>query len=196
MDPLVRYLTDGDLPEDRVEARKLRNRAARFLLHEGKLYKRGFSQPLLRCLHPTEARGALREVHEGICGNHLGSRALSHKILRQGYYWPTMEEDAKHTVQRCDRCQCHSNIQRAPAAPLAPLSAPWPFAQWDMDIMGPFPPVAGGYKFLLVVVDYFTKWIEAEPLAKIIEAKVKDFIWKSIIYRFGLSRVIVTDNGR
>ena len=62
--------------------------------------------------------------------------------------------------------------------------------------MGPFSLATGGCKFLLVAVDYFTKWIEVEPLAKITEAKVKDFVWKSIICRFGLPRVIVTDNDR
>ena len=65
-----------------------------------------------------------------------------------------------------------------------------------MDILGPFPVTSGQRKFLLVAIDYFTKWVEAEPLAKIIEAKVQDFIWKSIICRFGLSRILITDNGQ
>ena len=107
-----------------------------------------------------------------------------------------MEEDAQNLVQRCDRCQRHSNIQRSPAVPLTPLSAPWPFSQWGIDIVGPFPLATGGRKFLLVAIDYFTKWIEAEPLAKITEAKVKDFIWKFIVCRFGLPRTIISDNGK
>ena len=65
-----------------------------------------------------------------------------------------------------------------------------------MDILGPFPMVSGQRKFLLVAIDYFTKWVEAEPLAKITEVKVQDFVWKSIVCRFGLPRTLITDNGR
>ena len=65
-----------------------------------------------------------------------------------------------------------------------------------MDILDPFPLASGQKKFLLVAIDYFTKWVEAESLAKITEAKVTDFVWKAIICRFGLPQVIVTDNNR
>ena len=90
IDPLVVYLKDGVLPPDAKEARKLKNQASRYILYEGKLYKGSYSLPLLKCLQPSEADFALREVHEGVCGNHMGVRSLSHKLLRQGYYWPTM----------------------------------------------------------------------------------------------------------
>ena len=79
---------------------------------------------------------------------------------------------------------------------LSQLSAPWPFAQWGMDLLGPFPPASGQRKFLIVAIDYFTKWVEAEPLARITEANVAKFFWKSIVCRFGLPHTVVTDNGR
>ena len=81
IDPLVAYLKDGDLPHDAKEARKLRNQASRYILYEGKLYKRSYSLPLLKYLRPSEADFALWEVHEGVCGSHLGARSLSHKLL-------------------------------------------------------------------------------------------------------------------
>ncbi|GAV73134.1 hypothetical protein CFOL_v3_16621, partial [Cephalotus follicularis] len=90
MTPFINWLRDAILPEDPVEARKLVYRANRFQLHDGILYKRFFSFPWLRCLTPSEADYALREVHEGVYGNHTGGRTLSHKLLRQGYYWPTL----------------------------------------------------------------------------------------------------------
>ncbi|GAV68297.1 hypothetical protein CFOL_v3_11800, partial [Cephalotus follicularis] len=90
MTPFINWLRNGILPEDPVEARKLVYRANRFQFRDGILYKRSFSFPWLRCLTPLETDYALREVHEGICGNHTGGRTLSHKLLRQGYYWPTM----------------------------------------------------------------------------------------------------------
>ena len=91
MTPIILYLKDGMLPEGKDEARKLRVRSARYVLMNEILYKRGFSQPYLRCLAPDEANYVLREVHEGVCGNHSGARSLVHKVVRVGYYWPNMQ---------------------------------------------------------------------------------------------------------
>ena len=90
MTPVISYLKDGTLPEGKNEARKLRIRSARYVLLNDALYKRGFSQPYLRCLSPDEANYVLKEVHEGACENHLGARSLIHKVVRAGYYWPTI----------------------------------------------------------------------------------------------------------
>ncbi|XP_038972181.1 uncharacterized protein LOC120104693 [Phoenix dactylifera] len=100
IDELVNYLQSEVLPDDELESRRIRRQASRFILYEGKLYRKSFTSPLLRCLRPSEADYAMREVHEGICGNHLGGRALAHKILRQGYFWPTLQKDAIDFVRR------------------------------------------------------------------------------------------------
>ena len=105
-------------------ARKLKVQAARFVLIKDVLYKRGFSCPYLRCLGNEEADYIKREVHEGICGNHSRSRLLVHKLVRAGYYWPTMQADAKTYVRACDKCQRFSNIIRQPTEELAPVTAP------------------------------------------------------------------------
>ena len=139
MTPIISYLKDGNLPEGKDEARRLRVRSARYVLLNDVLYKRGFSQPYLRCLSPDEANYVLREVHEGACENHLGARSLIHKVVRAGYYWPTIQADAKAYVKVCDQCQRFSNIPRQPSEYLTPMTAPWPFAQWGLDILGPFP---------------------------------------------------------
>ena len=112
MTPIVSYLKDGKLPEGKDKARKLRVRATRYFLMDKVLYKRGFSQPHLRCLAPNEANYVLREVHEGACGNHSGARSLIHKVVRAGYYWPTVQADAKAYVKACDQCQQFSNVRR------------------------------------------------------------------------------------
>ena len=160
------------------------------------LYKRGFSQPYLRCLVLDEANYVLREVHKGACGNHSGIRSLVHKVVRAGYYWPTVQADAKAYVKVCDQCQRFSNVRRQPWEYLTPMMAPWPFAQWGLDILGPFSTKTRQMKFLVVGIDYFTKWVEAEPLAKITQQNIKNFVWKSIVCRFGVPRVLVSDNGR
>ena len=86
MTPIVIYLKDGRLPEDKDEARKLRIKVAKYVLIDEVLCKRGFSQPCLRCLAPDELNYVLRKVHEGACGNHSGARALVHKLVRASYY--------------------------------------------------------------------------------------------------------------
>ena len=112
MTPIISYLKDENLPEGKDEAKRLRVRSTRYVLLNDVLYKRGFSQPYLRCLSPDKANYVLSEVHEGACGNHLGARSLIHKVVRAGYYWPTIQADAKAYVKVCDQCQRFSNIPR------------------------------------------------------------------------------------
>ena len=76
------------------------------------------------------------------------------------------------------------------------MTAPWPFAQWGLDIIGPFPIVMWQLKFLIVAIDNFTKWVEAEALATIMEKNVRSFVWKNIVYRYEIPRVLVSDNGK
>ena len=196
MTPIVSYLKDGKLPEGKDEARKLRVRAARYVLMDEVVYKRGFSQPYLRCLVPDEVNYVLREVHEGAYGNHSRARSLIHKVIRAGYYWPTVQTDAKAYIKVCDQCQRFNNVPRQPSEYLTPMMAPWPFAQWGLDIFGPFPLGTRQMKFLVVGIDYFTKWVEAKPLASITQQNVKNFVWKNIVCRFGVPKVLVSDNGR
>ena len=75
-------------------------------------------------------------------------------------------------------------------------SSPWPFSQWGIDIVGPFPKGKGQTKFAVVAIDYFTKWAEAEALTTITTLKIQGFVWKNIICRFGLPKVLITDNGK
>ena len=75
------------------------------------------------------------------------------------------------------------------------MISPWPFAQWGIDIVGKLPTAPGGFKFLITGTDYFTKWVEAEPLVTITAADVKKFIWKNIVSRFGVPYAIMSDNG-
>ncbi|GKV50784.1 hypothetical protein SLEP1_g57479 [Rubroshorea leprosula] len=103
--PIISFLQDGLVPkDDKQEEMRLRKKASWYTLVDGVLYKRSFSLSLLRCLNPYEVEYALHEVHEGVCGNHIGARTLTHKVLRQGYYWLNMYKDATHFVQRCSKC--------------------------------------------------------------------------------------------
>ncbi|KAL0463137.1 UNVERIFIED_CONTAM: hypothetical protein Slati_0201300 [Sesamum latifolium] len=107
-----------------------------------------------------------------------------------------MKQDRHSLVNKYEKCQKHATLIHQPAEPLNVMLSPCCFSQWDMDIVGPFPLASGQKKFLLVAIDYFTKWVEAEPLARITDWEVMKFIWKNIICRFGLSRELISDNNR
>ncbi|XP_034198943.1 uncharacterized protein LOC117614289 [Prunus dulcis] len=139
MSPIYSYLTNGTLPEDKAQARKLRYRSARYTVVNNVLYKRGYTTPYLKCLTAEQGDYVLREIHNGVCGNHSGSRSLAHKAFRQGYFWPTMHQDTNSLVKRCDKCQHFGNVPHIPAEPLTPIVSPWPFAQWGLDLIGPIP---------------------------------------------------------
>ena len=124
MDPIWDYLVEGLLPNDQKEASELRSRSARFTIHRGALYKRGFFTPILKCIAGEDANYVLREVHEGVCGNHIGARALAGKVLRQGYYWPTMLRNATELVRKCKVCQEHAKISHLPSEPLTSVTSP------------------------------------------------------------------------
>ena len=104
MDPIWDNIIDGRLPDDPKEAAKIRTRLARFTNHKGSLYKRGFFTPILKCIARKDTEYVLREVHEGICGNHIEARALAGKVLRQEYYWPTILKDATELVKKYKIC--------------------------------------------------------------------------------------------
>ena len=196
MDPIVLYLKDGQLPDDKKSAWQIRHRAARYTLQNEILLHKSFTLPYLRCLHPKEAHRVLDEIHQGACGNHPKGRSLAYKAMRQGYYWPTMKVDAIKFSKRCDKCQRYSPIPHVPSEQMTPMDGPWPFAQWGVDIIGPLPTGKGQNRFAIVAVDYFTKWVEVEPLATITEKQTTKFLWRNIIYRYRLPHTIISDNGR
>ncbi|GJX38838.1 reverse transcriptase domain-containing protein [Tanacetum coccineum] len=145
---------------------------------------------------PSQANYVLREIHEGSCSMHAGTRSVVAKALRTGYYWPTMHKDARALIKACQECQVHKPVPRNPQERLNPITSPWPFYKWGIDIAGPFPEGPDKVKFLIVAMDYFTKWIEAKPVATITGNQVKKFVWENIVCRFGLPGEIISDNGK
>ncbi|KAF5475986.1 hypothetical protein F2P56_007737 [Juglans regia] len=101
----MKYLNTNELPSDGEEARKIKNRTAHFMVVEGVLYKRGFSEPLLRCVSQVEAQYILSKVQKRVCGSHLGERALAAKVIRARYYFPCALKDAEEFIRICSKCQ-------------------------------------------------------------------------------------------
>ncbi|XP_019246477.1 PREDICTED: uncharacterized protein LOC109226132 [Nicotiana attenuata] len=136
----IAYLKDGKLPTDPKESRALRTKAARFSPDEnGALYRRTFDGPLAICLGPGNTEYVLREINEGTCGNYSRADSLVQKVIRAGYYWDSMEKDAKEFVRKCDKCKRFAPMIHRPREQLHSILSPWPFIKWGMDIVGPLP---------------------------------------------------------
>ncbi|XP_075499387.1 uncharacterized protein LOC142537778 [Primulina tabacum] len=129
MTPIVDYIIQGKLPEDRAQAAKIKKQAPMFVFLSDVLYRRSYQGPLLKCLSEEEVEYVLREIHEGCCGEHLGGIALSRKAILAGFWWPQMNQDAARLVQKCQGCQHHSNFHHRPATSMQPISASCPFDQ-------------------------------------------------------------------
>ncbi|XP_042460740.1 uncharacterized protein LOC122044296 [Zingiber officinale] len=167
--PIMSFLQRGAIPTSPEEARMIRRQAHSYAMIGDQLYKRSFSRPLLKYLNMEEADQALREIHSGCCGNHARGRTLARKVLLAGYFWPTLQKDAQRLVNTCLSCQNYQNLTHRPTELLRTSTVSCPFDQWGMDSVGHFPMAIGQRRFLLVAVDYFSKWVEAEALARITE---------------------------
>ncbi|GJQ96103.1 reverse transcriptase domain-containing protein [Tanacetum coccineum] len=130
MTPIHEYLTDETLPAERKKARAIKRKLQRFVIINGTLYKKSFLGPWLRCVGPSQANYVLREIHEGSCSMHAGTRSVVAKALRTGYYWPTMHKDARALIKACQECQVHKPVPRNPQERLNPITSPWPFYKW------------------------------------------------------------------
>ena len=195
---IKRYVVSKEYPPEIADndKRTLRRLAASFFMSGGTLYKRNHDMTLLRCVDAKEANHMIEEVHEGSFGTHANGHAMARKILRAGYYWLTMESDCCVHVRKCHKCQAFADNVNAPPHPLNVMSAPWPFSMWGIDVIGAIEPKASnGHRFILVAIDYFTKWVEAASYTNVTRNVVVRFIKKEIICRYGLPRKIITDNG-
>nr|XP_009628208.1 uncharacterized protein LOC104118630 [Nicotiana tomentosiformis] len=161
---IKRFLKTKEYSEqaNRDQKRTLRRLAGSFFLSGEVLYKKTSDLNLLRCVDAKEAEKVMNEVHSGVCGPHINGYVLAKKVLQACYYWMTMENDCFSFVRKCHQCQMHGDLIHAPPSELRPMSAPWLFVAWGMDVIGPIEPKASNrHRLILVSIDYFTKWAEA-----------------------------------
>ncbi|GKF33825.1 reverse transcriptase domain-containing protein, partial [Tanacetum coccineum] len=165
------YLEKGILPEDPVDARTLMEKIRNYTMEDGVLYRKSYLVPLMR------------------------PRQVVAKAMNLGYYWPSMHRDARELIRACDDGQTHASVPRLPKADMILVTSAWSFMKWGIDIVGPLPEGSGRVKYLIVATDYFTKWIEAKPLAFITGKQVVNFTCDNIVCGFGIPATIITDNG-
>ena len=128
MDPIVLFLKEDILPEKKLEAKKVRRKALRFWLFEDqKLCKHLFFGLYLLCIHPEALELLLEELHEAICGSRTRGRSLSHRALTQGYWWPSMQNEAQKYVKKCDQYYRFAPKIHQLGEVLNPQSSPWLF---------------------------------------------------------------------
>uniref|UniRef100_A0A2N9I625 Integrase catalytic domain-containing protein n=1 Tax=Fagus sylvatica TaxID=28930 RepID=A0A2N9I625_FAGSY len=159
---IKRFIQDREYPSRATENEKkyIRRMAFQFFLSGEILYKRTHDATLLRCVDAEEANRLIQEMHAGLMGAHANGPFLARKIMRAGYYWLTMERDCIRHVQTCHKCQMYQNSKNAPPQYLHTMASPWPFSAWGMDVIGAITPKASnGHEFILVAIDYFTKWV-------------------------------------
>jgi len=152
---------------------------------------------LLRCVAAKEAQKILEEVHEGICGIHASGHKLARQIMRSGYYWLTLESDCINYTRKCHKCQIYADQIHVPPSPLHVMAPSIPFSVWGMDVIGPISPKASnGHQYIFVMIDYFTKWVEAASYASVTQSIVAKFLKREIICRYGLLEKIISDDAQ
>ncbi|XP_048138574.1 uncharacterized protein K02A2.6-like [Rhodamnia argentea] len=172
---IMTYLQKRKFPKgsESVDRKYLMKLSSKFFLNGNALYKRSFDSVLLRCVDAKEANRLMSEIHEGECGPHMNGYLLSKKIMR-----------------------VYSDKIIAPPNELHRISEAWPFSMWGIDVIGPInPQTSNGHRFILVAIDYFSKWIEANSYANVTPRTVAKFVGRDIIARYGTPEAIITDNG-
>ena len=137
----------------------------------------------------------LHACHDGPCGGHFSVNRTTYKVLHFDYYWPIIFKDAAKYVKGCDSFQRMGRPTSSDQMPLQPQVMIEPFEKWALDFVGPISPMYRKNKYILVCMDYVTKWVEAKTLFRAIEKSVVEFIYEEIFTRFGVPREIATDQG-
>ncbi|XP_077228573.1 uncharacterized protein LOC143861546 [Tasmannia lanceolata] len=167
------------------EQRSLQKLASNFIICGEELFRRSFDGIQLLCIDEDQAAELIEQTHEGVSRPHMNGKMLSRKILRLGYCWPTMEADCYAYVKKCHKCQVYANLIHVPPSQLHSLTSPWPFSVWGIDIIGKITSKSSsGHKYILVAIDYFTKWIEAASYASLTSASVARRRWRICVKRF------------
>ncbi|CAM8970974.1 unnamed protein product [Rhodiola kirilowii] len=194
--PIVNYLVGGIFPSSFTKAQgmKLKHDARFYLWDDPYLWKIGADQLLRRCIPDNEVDSVLSFCHEFACGGHFGPRRTARKILDRGFFWPSIFRDAYEKCRKCDRCQRVGNVTARNEMPQVPILVNDVFDIWGIDFMGHFP-ISRGNTYILVAVDYVSKWVEAKATKSDDAKTVVDFLRSNIFCRYGVPKAIISDQG-
>ena len=193
---LVNFLVSKHTPStlNRNQRDKLRKDARFYVWDDPYLWKFCPDQIVRRCVNESEFQSILTFCHSYACGGHFGTQRTALKVLECGFYWPTIFRDARTFCLTCDRCQRMGNISAKDQMPQNPILSVEIFDVWGIDFMGPFPS-SHGFLYILLAVDYVSKWVEAKATRTNDSKVVADFVKSNIFARFGMPRVLISDGG-
>ncbi|KAM1157128.1 hypothetical protein ACFX2B_027542 [Malus domestica] len=193
---LVNYLVSKHVPSELLKHQgdKLKKEARFYVWDDPYLWKYCPDQVIRRCVHDSEFNAILTFCHTYACGGHFGTNRTALKVLECGFYWPTIFRDARTFCMSCDRCQRTGNIGPKQQMPQTPIFSVEIFDVWGIDFMGPFPS-SHGFLYILLAVDYVSKWVEAKATRTNDSRVVADFVKTNIFARFGMPRVLISDGG-
>ena len=184
----VNYLVAKVIPQEFTyqQKKKFFFKLRHYYWEEPILYKHYADQVIRRCLPEEEMGSILAHCHSLECGGYFRGNRTSAKVLRSGFYWPTLFRDAHAYVSACDRCQRMGSIFRRDEAPLKGILEVELFDVWGINFMGPFPSSYNN-KYILLAVDYVSKWVEAISTQANDAKVVLKFLKNNIFTRFGMA---------
>jgi hypothetical protein len=193
---IVNFLVSGQLLAhwSTQDKKKFLNKVKNFYWDDPYLFKYCPDQIFQRCIPDNEVSSVIKFCHSEECEGHFSSRKTTAKILQSGFYWPTMFKDSHAFCKTCENCQKLGSISKRHMMPLNPILVIEIFDCWGIDFMGPFPP-SFGFLYILVAVDYVSKWIEAISSRKNDHKTVIKFLKENILSRFGIPRAMISDGG-
>eukprot|EP00253_Pinus_taeda_P035092 PITA_35092 len=177
------------------EKSKIMTKSAPFIWIGGNLFKLGPDHILRRCVREEDVFDILLICHDGPCGGHFAAKRNSFKILQAGYYWPTLHQYVKRYISQCDRCQRMGKPTPRDEIPLQPQVTFKSFEKRGIDFVGPINPPSKQKSYIIVCMNYLTKWAETEAIKAATKEKVAKFLRENIFYKFGYPRELVTDQG-
>lgn len=194
---IVNFLATGQIPShwNAQDRKKFLVEVRNFFWDDPYLFKYCPDQIIRRCVPNHEIHTIISFCHNGACGGHFSVNKTAAKILQCGFYWPSLFKDTNIFCRTCERCQKLGAITRRNMMPLNPILVIEIFDCWGIDFMGPFP-ASFGYLYILVGIDYVSKWIEAIPCRLNDHKTVLRFLKENIFSRFGTPRAIISDGGK
>lgn len=167
------------------------------MIKNGQLNWKDLVGVLLLFLTEGETIESFNEYHGCACGEHYNWNVTTHKILKAGFYWPTLFSDIYRLGRICKKCQIFAEKKRLAPLSLILVFIEEPFRKWGLDFIGEInPPSSGQHKLILTTTNYFTKWVESIPTKKATDIVVIKFLEENIFARFGYPRKFVRDNSQ
>nr|KYP36512.1 Transposon Ty3-I Gag-Pol polyprotein [Cajanus cajan] len=193
---MANFKAAGVIPEDLNwhQRKKMINDAKLYVWDDPHLFKIGADNLLRRCVTKEEAKDILWHCHNSPYGGHFNGERTAAKVLQSGFFWPTLFKDAHEYVQRCDSCQRSGTISKRHEMPLQNIQEVEVFDCWGIDFIGPLP-TSFSNEYILLAVEYVSRWVEAIPTQKADAKTVIKFLKKNIFCRFGTPRVLISDGG-